>query len=689
MKCKLKSTLRIFLVVILITILLPLLPAAPVFADSSHTWTTKADFDAGVLTNVDTSYSPGDVLLAVTIDTGTGAFDFLDVDDTTTTDWRKAAVVLTSAAGQNRVYVNTASGPFYATDEVLIIQMKGTGAGKWETRHVQSVETEHLVLTENMENTYYANPGDTYNKAQVIMVPQFKDVTVKNGGVLTCDAWNGSTGGIVFFRSTGTVTVEPGGRIDVSGKGFAGGAGGYGGSGGQGGHGGAGGYDYGKHHATAGGVSGTGGTGGGGGCGACWAGADGALKGYDGNGGGLGNTGTGPAGGPSDQGGMNGSVNNLSLLQLGSGGGGGSGGQGGYGGGGTGGGGEGDLGNGYDGDPGATGGTGGTGGAGGQGAGAIIICAEAIIIQGNVVAAGWSGSTGSTGSNGHNPHSTADSGDGGQGSFVCGGGGGGGGAGSQGGYGGKGGCGGAAGTIWFAADSITLGNSLVRAFGGAGLAGGGGGGGGDGAIFGIGGDTLEWCTGHDGSSGPKGPSGPTGATGRTGASGKIRLDYVTVSGSTSPSPSYASGLYVASGTIASDVLDTGIDNTPWQDLDWLETIPASTDITFEVRASNTSFTKDNNTIPWISVGGTSPVTSGLPSGRYMQWRATLTYTNSFNTPVLHEVTVEYTNAPVVETDTATSIGESSATLNGDLVSFYPASSASVSFEWGITSGSYS
>ena len=52
---------------------------------------------------------------------------------------------------------------------------------------------------------------------------------MNNGGVLTCDAWNGSTGSVVFFRATGTVTVASGGQINVSGKGFGGGGGGSGG----------------------------------------------------------------------------------------------------------------------------------------------------------------------------------------------------------------------------------------------------------------------------------------------------------------------------------------------------------------------------------------------------------------------------------------------------------------------------
>ena len=79
----------------------------------------------------------------------------------------------------------------------------------------------------------------------------------------------------------------------------------------------------------------------------------------------------------------------------------------------------------------------------------------------------------------------------------------------------------------------------------------------------------------------------------------------------------------------------------WIALSWDETLQSNTDITFEVRASKGSFAKGDASLSWIPVGGTSPVTSGLPSGRYMQWRATLTSSDPTKTPTLHEVIVFY------------------------------------------------
>lgn len=97
--------------------------------------------------------------------------------------------------------------------------------------------------------------------------------------------------------------------------------------------------------------------------------------------------------------------------------------------------------------------------------------------------------------------------------------------------------------------------------------------------------------------------------------------------------------YVNSATIASQVRDTGTPGARWDGLFWDETLPVNTDIGFEVRASDALFTTDNATLPWTPVGGTSPVTSGLPAGRYMQWRATLATLDITLAPLLHEVRV--------------------------------------------------
>jgi hypothetical protein len=115
-------------------------------------------------------------------------------------------------------------------------------------------------------------------------------------------------------------------------------------------------------------------------------------------------------------------------------------------------------------------------------------------------------------------------------------------------------------------------------------------------------------------------------------------------------PGVSNYCYSSPGTIASIVFDTTTTGSRWDVLAWNATLPSGTSITFHVRASNTLFDKNVVTPPaWTPVtgtlvGGTYYVYyPALPVGRYLQWRATLTSSVCANTPVLHDVTVYYTD----------------------------------------------
>ncbi len=72
----------ILLFTILSSLFAPFLqPPTPAHAWSQQTWDTKAAFNAGVLTNVDTSSSPNNVLLATNLNTGDGSDGPLTVND--------------------------------------------------------------------------------------------------------------------------------------------------------------------------------------------------------------------------------------------------------------------------------------------------------------------------------------------------------------------------------------------------------------------------------------------------------------------------------------------------------------------------------------------------------------------------------------------------------------------------------
>ena len=99
--------------------------------------------------------------------------------------------------------------------------------------------------------------------------------------------------------------------------------------------------------------------------------------------------------------------------------------------------------------------------------------------------------------------------------------------------------------------------------------------------------------------------------------------------------------FIPLGTLSSQVFDTGNAGSRWDSLFWDTALVAGTNVTFEVRASDTLFTNTDALPAWQQSGWPSPINSGLPSGRYLQWRATLSTSNSSRTPILNEVRVWY------------------------------------------------
>lgn len=126
----------------------------------------------------------------------------------------------TSSAGQKNLYVASTSG-FNVGDQVLVIQMQGTGAGNYEFGTIVSTASGQLTLENNIQHSYTVGGN---SKSQVLRVPHYRNVTVQGGGILTAHTWDGNTGGVIAFRANGTVTVETSGSINVAGKGFTGGA---------------------------------------------------------------------------------------------------------------------------------------------------------------------------------------------------------------------------------------------------------------------------------------------------------------------------------------------------------------------------------------------------------------------------------------------------------------------------------
>jgi hypothetical protein len=246
---------------------------------------------------------------------GNGADGDLVVSGTYTVDSVKTSLAGSVVAGTTSLQVTDATG-LAVGDEVLVISMQGlTAPGAYEFQRVASLVGNTVGLTAGLNHAYnVAN-----DQVVVQRVPNFGNVTVQSTGTLTSSAWNGTMGGIVAFRATGTVHVESTadetGRIGADALGFRGGPAvigqyndGY----------------QGESYRDLGGRSKSPNEGGGG---AGWYGY-GDLSGADWGGGGGGG-GHGTAGGDGEDGGLDGygrgglayAVSNLSLMYLGSGGG--------------------------------------------------------------------------------------------------------------------------------------------------------------------------------------------------------------------------------------------------------------------------------------------------------------------------------------------------------------------------------
>ncbi len=147
---------------------------------------------------------------------------------------------LSAGSTQINVVARTANLPSLAPGDVIMVyQAQGAtisvsdtaaygsvttigSAGRYEFHTVRAV-TGNTILLQDFGG---ACSGVRYSysaagKAQVIRVPQFRNLTVTGGGRIVPAAWNGTTGGVIAMTVSGTLTVS--GAIDASQGGFRGG----------------------------------------------------------------------------------------------------------------------------------------------------------------------------------------------------------------------------------------------------------------------------------------------------------------------------------------------------------------------------------------------------------------------------------------------------------------------------------
>lgn len=116
--------------------------------------------------------------------------------------------------------LTTAGSTFANGDILMVVQMRGTGAGQWEIVRVASGGgSTSLTLTKSLVYTYTDSGA---SQAQAIKIPQYSSVTVQSG-TWTVPSWDGNKNGVLVFACR-NLTVT--GNISANGKGYRGGSGG-------------------------------------------------------------------------------------------------------------------------------------------------------------------------------------------------------------------------------------------------------------------------------------------------------------------------------------------------------------------------------------------------------------------------------------------------------------------------------
>jgi len=94
--------------------------------------------------------------------------------------------------------------------------------GYYEYRQVLSVPNATTITIDcGLTRQYNTINGQ---KTEIIRVPRYTTLTINSPGVLTCDDWNGTIGGVLAVEVQGNIVVNAGGSIDATGKGFRGGS---------------------------------------------------------------------------------------------------------------------------------------------------------------------------------------------------------------------------------------------------------------------------------------------------------------------------------------------------------------------------------------------------------------------------------------------------------------------------------
>jgi hypothetical protein len=135
-------------------------------------------------------------------------------------------VTANALSNQKNITVASTAG-LAVNDEVLIIVMIGTGIGRYEINKIAAINANVLTMTNDLANFYRGYVADN-EVVQVVRIPNYNLVTIKSGGFLTTDRFNGQSGGIMIFRAKDGIDIQYNatlsGEISIRYKGRVGGA---------------------------------------------------------------------------------------------------------------------------------------------------------------------------------------------------------------------------------------------------------------------------------------------------------------------------------------------------------------------------------------------------------------------------------------------------------------------------------
>ena len=202
-----------------------------------HVDGTFSEFDAGVETLQSEASASGTVNISANkANAGTGRDGSISVS--TSVDMNTDTIASGRSYADGVQYTVTDLGTSVATvsaipngilagEEVVLINLQGdntnyANVGTYEFLTVQSINGTALTFTSAIQGTYGVGGNSNLTGQDIVIqrVPHYVNVTVANGGILSASDFDGSTGGILFFRATGKVLVESGGYIWMGGKGY-------------------------------------------------------------------------------------------------------------------------------------------------------------------------------------------------------------------------------------------------------------------------------------------------------------------------------------------------------------------------------------------------------------------------------------------------------------------------------------